>query len=239
MAVYPDNAQDLIFLFDIDNTLLDSDGFVHDLTVYLKRELGIELAARYWQLYSDLRAQGGFADYLGAVQALRLEHINDMRLLKIALFLFDYPFAQRVFPGVPAVLEHCRRWGETVILSDGDAVFQPLKIQRAGLAAAVENRVLIYIHKELMLEPLQELYPARHYVLVDDKPSILTAMKNLLGERLTTVFPRQGHYALDPRNNYPAADVTLDHIADLQRYDKSALLRAAGEPDGKISPLNR
>jgi FMN phosphatase YigB (HAD superfamily) len=221
------NPQDWIFLFDVDNTLLDSDGFVHDLTVYLERELGNELTRRYWQIYSELRTQGGYADYLGAVQTLRLEHIDDMRLLRIVGFLFDYPFALRVYPGVVAVLEHCRRWGESVILSDGDAVFQPFKIQRAGLAAAVENRVLIYIHKESMLEQVQQRFPASHYIMVDDKPSILTAMKKSMGARLTTVFPCQGHYARDTRNNFPPADVILDNIADLQLYDKSALLRAA------------
>jgi len=226
------NQQDILLLFDVDNTLLDNDGFLRDFNACLEEELGSVQAARYWEISTGRRERLGYVDYLGTLQELRLEYINDPRVLRISTFLFDYPFAERVYTGVGAALPHCRRWGETVILSDGDAVFQPLKIRRAGLAAAVENRVLIYVHKELMFDQVELRYPARHYVMVDDKLNILTALKQLLGDRVTTVLPRQGHYALDPRNNalYPPADVTLDDIGDLLRYDKDALLRAAIRP---------
>jgi FMN phosphatase YigB (HAD superfamily) len=223
------NQQDMVLLFDVDNTLLDNDYFLRDFSACLERELGVALAARYWAISAARRQRLGYVDYLGTLQELRLEYVNDQRVLQISTFVLDYPFAERLYARVPAVLQHCRQWGETVILSDGDGVFQPFKIRRAGLSAAVENRLLIYVHKELMFDQVEHRYPARHYVMIDDKLNILTALKQLLGVRVTTVFPRQGHYALDPHNNaiYPPADVTLDDIGDLLRYDKDALLSAA------------
>jgi FMN phosphatase YigB (HAD superfamily) len=140
----------------------------------------------------------------------------------------DYPFADRLYPGALAAIAYLRRWGPTVIVSDGDVVFQPLKIQRSGLWQAVEGRVLIYIHKELMLDDVERRYPARHYVMVDDKLRILAAMKSILAGRLTTVFPRQGQYALDPRiaSAYPPADIAIDRIGDLVDYPLCAFLDA-------------
>lgn len=220
---------DVVFLFDVDNTLLDNDHIVDDLRNHLEREFGRENRDRYWEIFEALRAELGYADYLGALQRYRLEAIHDPKLLLMSSFLVNYPFANRLYPGSLAVVDHLHRWGSTVILSDGDVVFQPRKVQRSGLWQAVEGRVLIYIHKEQMLHDVEQRYPARHYVMVDDKLRILAAMKDLWGVRLTTVFPRQGHYALDPKNiaAYPPADITVERIADLVSYDLSALLGAA------------
>jgi len=219
----------VVFLFDVDNTLLDNDAVQDDLSAHLEREVGLASRDRYWELFEELRAQLGYADYLGALQRYRLEHQDDPQLLRISLFLLDYPFAGRLYPGALAALSHARTSGPTVILSDGDVVFQPHKVQRAGLWNAVQGRVLIYLHKELMLPAVERLFPAEHYVMVDDKLRILTAMKSVWGERLTTVFVRQGHYALDPRElaAWPAADVTLADIGELAREPLPLLSGAA------------
>jgi len=219
---------DVVFLLDVDNTLLDNDRIAADLDDYLQREFGRENRDRYWAIFEALRAELGYADYLGALQRYRLEDLNDPRLLLMSAFLVDYPFALRLYPGALEVIRHLRTWGRTVILSDGDVVFQPRKVQRSGLWQAVEGRVLIYVHKERMLDAVVQRYPARHYVMVDDKLRVLAAMKNAWGERLTTVFPRQGHYALDPMNiaAYAPADVTVESIGDLINHDFSALSRA-------------
>jgi FMN phosphatase YigB (HAD superfamily) len=220
---------DVVFLLDCDNTLLDNDRVIDDLRNHLEREFGRENRDRYWEIFEVLRAELGYADYLGALQRYRLEAIHDPKLLLMSSFLVDYPFANRLYPGSLEVVDHLHRWGPTVILSDGDVVFQPRKVQRSGLWQAVQGRVLIYIHKERMLEDVEQRYPARHYVIVDDKLRILAAMKKIWRDRLTTVFPRQGHYALDPNNlaAYPPADITVERIGDLVNYDLSALLGAA------------
>jgi FMN phosphatase YigB (HAD superfamily) len=215
----PDN--EIVFLFDVDNTLLDNDRVTADLRRYLERKFGPEVRDRYFAIFEELRAELGYADYLGALQRYRLEAERDPGLLLMSEYLVDYPFANRLYPGSLDALEHVRQWGPTVILSDGDVVFQPRKAQRSGLWDAVEGRVLIYIHKERMLHDVERHYPARHYVMVDDKLRILAAMKNVWGARLTTVFPRQGHYALDPATvaAYPAHDITIERIGDLVNYD--------------------
>ncbi len=207
----------LVFLFDVDNTLLDNDAVQDDLSAHLERELGRSRRDRYWTIFEALRAELGYADYLGALQRYRLENLDEPQLLTISSFLVDYPFATRLYPDALEALAHCRRFGPTVILSDGDVVFQPRKVRRSGLWDAVEGRVLIYLHKERMLDAVARRYPATRYVMVDDKLRILTAMKNAWGEALTTVFPRQGHYALDPRElaAWPPPDLTLERIADL------------------------
>ena len=212
-----DTATKLVFLFDVDNTLLDNDAVQADLSAHLQREFGHASRDRYWAIFEELRAQLGYADYLGALQRYRLENLDDPQLLRVSFFLVDYPFADRLYPGALAALACCARLGTTVILSDGDVVFQPRKVQRAGLWDAVEGRVLIYLHKEQMLEAIERRFPADHYVMVDDKLRILAAMKQAWRERLTTVFPRQGHYALDARElqAYPPADVTLACIGEL------------------------
>jgi FMN phosphatase YigB (HAD superfamily) len=210
----------LVFLFDVDNTLLDNDAVQNDLSAHLEREFGRDQRDRYWSIFEALRAQLGYADYLGALQRYRLENLDEPQLLLMSSFLVDYPFANRLYPDALEVLAHCRRFGPTVILSDGDVVFQPRKVRRSGLWNAVEGRVLIYLHKERMLDAVMRRYPASRYVMVDDKLRILTAMKDAWGESLTTIFPRQGHYALDPRelSAYPAADVTVDRIGDLLEW---------------------
>ena len=211
------NVARTVFLFDVDNTLLDNDAVHRDLSADLEREVGLASRDRYWEIFEQLRAELGYADYLGALQRYRLEHQDDQLLLRISFFLLNYPFADRLYPGALAVLAHCRTFGPTVILSDGDVVFQPLKVQRSGLWEAVEERVLIYLHKERMLPAIEQQYPAEHYVMIDDKLRVLAAMKQIWGERLTTVFARQGHYAHDPRElaAWPPADVTLDRIGEL------------------------
>jgi FMN phosphatase YigB (HAD superfamily) len=222
-----------VFLLDVDNTLLDNDQIVLDLRRHLEHEFGLASADRYWSIFETLRGELGYADYLGALQRYRGDTgtgdgPDGQRLLLMAKFLIDYPFAARLYPGALAAVAHLGRHGPTVVLSDGDVVFQPRKIQGSGLWDAVAGRVLIYVHKEQMLDQVRRLYPARHYVMVDDKLRILAAMKQVWHERLTTVFPRQGHYALDPANiaKYPAADVTVDKIGDLTTIDVARMLRA-------------
>jgi len=225
--------QDIVFLLDVDNTLLDNDAVVDDLRRRLSDNFGSTSAERYWTFFEELRAELGYTDYLGALQRYRLrelsDEMNDPRLLQMSTFLVDYPFAERLYPGALEVVAHLQRFGTTVILTDGDVVFQPRKVQRSGLWQAVDGRVLIYIHKELMLDAVHKRYPARHYVMVDDKLRILSAMKAGWGERLTTVFPRQGRYALDPHESagHPAADITIDRIADLLEWPIALPRRAA------------
>ena len=216
---------DVVFLLDCDNTLLDNDLVEDDLRDHLAREFGVESRDRYWAIFEQLRAELGYADYLGTLQRYRVGDVSDPRLLLMSSFLVDYPFAGRLYPGALDVVRHLQTTGLTVILSDGDVVFQPRKIQRSGLSAAVEGRVLIYIHKEQMLEAVAKRYPARHYFMVDDKLRVLSVMKKQWEDRLTTVFPRQGHYALDRKNiiAYPPADLTVERIGDLVDYDLTAL----------------
>jgi FMN phosphatase YigB (HAD superfamily) len=222
-------AHEVVFLLDVDNTLLDNDCIVADLSQHLAQEFGEASRDRYWKIFEALRAELGYADYLGALQRYRVGVMSDPRLLMMSSFLVDYPFSGRLYPGVFDVIAYLRRWGRTVILSDGDVVFQPRKIQRSGLWDAAEGRVLIYLHKEQMLADVELRYPAHHYVMVDDKLRILAATKGTWGDRLTTVFPRQGHYALDPGNiaAYPAADITIERIGDLINVDFPALLGTA------------
>lgn len=217
---------DTVFLFDVDNTLLNNDAVQDDLGEHLEREFGREKRDRYWAIFEELRGQLGYADYLGTLQRYRLENLDDPHMLLMSSFLIDYPFSTKVYPGALATLERCRQVGPTVILSDGDVVFQPRKIQRSGLWEAVEGRVLIYLHKEKMLESVVRRYPAKHYVMVDDKVRILAAMKQAWGAKLTTIFPRQGHYATNVTEvaKYPAPDLTIEAIGALAEHDLSALL---------------
>jgi FMN phosphatase YigB (HAD superfamily) len=219
-------ANDVVFLLDVDNTLLDNDSVQDDLRNHLEHEFGAASRDRYWAIFEALRTELGYADYLGALQRYRLGDMSDPRLLLISSFLVDYPFASRLYPRALDAIQWLRTLGLTVILSDGDVVFQPRKVERSGLWAAVEGRVLIYIHKEEMLDAVAERYPARRYVMIDDKLRILAAMKKKWSDRLTTVFPRQGHYARDPRNiaGYPPADLTIERIGDLVDADSATLL---------------
>lgn len=217
---------DVVFLLDVDNTLLDNDRLIDDLMQHLEQQFGAAGRDGYQIILEQMRTELGYVDYLGAMQRFRLANMRDTRALLMSAFLIDYPFAERIYPGVPGAVAHLRQWGRTVILSDGDAVFQPHKIQRSGLWQMVEGRVLIYVHKEQMLDDVARLYPSRHYVMVDDKLSILSAMKTAWGAQLTTVFPRQGHYAREPKNlaAYPAADITVENFSELLKQDFSALL---------------
>jgi FMN phosphatase YigB (HAD superfamily) len=214
-------SDSVVFLFDCDNTLLDNDRMQDDLRVRLASEFGAAGRDRYWKIFEALRDELGYADYLGALQRFREGAMNEPRLLLMSAFLLDYPFADRLYPQALAVIGHLGGWGPTVILSDGDMVYQPRKIQRSGLWDAVDGRVLIYVHKEQMLDDVERRYPAQHYVMMDDKLRVLAAMKKSWGGRLATVFPRQGHYALDPAivSACPAADLTVERIGDLLDCD--------------------
>src|SRR5512143_1909600 len=211
----------IVFLFDVDNTLLDNDRVTADLKHHLEKEVGREGPQCYWSIFEQLRDELGYADYLGALQRYRDENPHDPRLLTVSRFLIDYPFADRLFPNALDVLERVKQWGPVVILSDGDVVFQPLKVERSGLFDAVNGNVLIYVHKEQELDDVAERFPADHYVMVDDKLRILSAIKKIWRRRVTTVFVRQGHYAQDPKvlARYPAADVSVERIGDLLDYD--------------------
>ena len=221
----------VVSLFDVDNTLLDNDRVVADMMRYLDAEVGHERQQRYWAIFEDLRKELGYADYLGALQRYRVENPRDSHLLAVSSFLVNYPFANRLFPNSLDALERFRQWGPVVILSDGDVVFQPRKIERSGLQEAVDSNILIYVHKELELDDVERRYPAEHYVLVDDKVRILDAVKKSWGDRVTTVFPRQGHYARDEKEvaKYRKPDVTVERIGDLADADLAALRVATGK----------
>lgn len=231
----PERAE-VVFLLDVDNTLLDNDRIVADLKEYLIDQFGADGEARYWEILEELRADLGYADYLGALQRYRVERPHDPHLLALASYLVNYPFADRLLSGALDVVGYLAQWGPAVILSDGDAVFQPLKIERSGLFSAVEERVLLYIHKEQEADEIARRFPADHYVLVDDKIRILTSIKRIWDNRVTTIFPRQGHYAhAEEVSSYPRADVTIKRIGELVEYDLRSLIGAAR---GRRSILN-
>jgi FMN phosphatase YigB (HAD superfamily) len=225
----------VVFLFDVDNTLLDNDHVIEDLKRYLLAEVGVKKCASYWTIFERLRSQQGYADYLGALQQHRSEYPHEMRLLAASKYLIDYPFANRLFPNSLDVLQHVKRWGTVVLLTDGDVVFQPRKVERSGLIEAVQGHVLIYVHKEKELSDVQRHYPAQHYVVVDDKLHLLTAIKKIWRARVTTVFPRQGHYARDPKilSRCPPADITINRIGELLDYDLKTLLEAGRNPGAR------
>jgi FMN phosphatase YigB (HAD superfamily) len=224
----------IVFLVDVDNTLVDNDGIQQDLKDHLERTYGLAARERYWRILEDLFVELGYRDYIGALQRFRVEHPREVELLSMSSFLMDYPFADRLYPGALEVLKRLRGVGPTVVLSDGDVVFQPRKVEHAGIADVVDGHVLIYIHKEEALDDVERRYPAEHYVLVDDKLRILDAVKQVWGERVTTVFPRQGQYAHDAKllSTLPPADVTIERIGDLLHYD---LLRLRNSPHALAS----
>jgi FMN phosphatase YigB (HAD superfamily) len=215
----------IVFLVDVDNTLVDNDGIQQDLKDHLERSYGRAARDRYWAILEDLMAELGYRDYIGALQRFRVEHPREIELLAMSSFLMDYPFADRLYPDALRVLQRLRGLGPTVILSDGDVVFQPRKVEHAGLARVADGDVLIYIHKEEALDDVERRFPAEHYVLVDDKLRILDAVKQVWGERVTTVFPRQGQYAHDAKviSALPPADVTIERIGDLLDLDLTRL----------------
>jgi len=217
------NSEKVIFLLDVDNTLLDNDRFAADLSARLEQAFGASECARYWAIFGRLREQLGLADYLGSLQAFRAGLDDHPDLLEMSEFVLEYPFAARLFPRALDAVAHLNTLGRPVVLSDGDIVFQPRKIQRSGIWDAVEGRVMIYLHKERVLDHMQQRYPAPHYVMVDDKPNLLAAMKSILRAKLTTVFVRQGHYALAPDAAAvtPAPDMTIERIGDLLNHSST------------------
>src|SRR5579863_8311148 len=221
-------ADNIVFLFDVDNTLLDNDRVTEDLKRHLEQHVGLERQQCYWEFFEQLRSELGYADYLGALQRYRIAYPRDPGLLTVSHFLVNYPFATRLYPDSLAVVEHVKQWGNPVVLSDGDVVFQPLKIDRSGIWETFDHRVLIYIHKEQELDDVEKRFPAAHYVLIDDKLRILSAVKKVWGKRVTTVFPRQGHYAHDPEiTRFPPADITIERIGDLLSYDFGAVIQVS------------
>jgi FMN phosphatase YigB (HAD superfamily) len=218
--------QSIVFLFDVDNTLLDNDRVTAHLGRHLEQTFGPAARERYFAIFEELRRELGYADYLGTLQRYRIENPHDVKLLQTSSFLVDYPFATRLYPLSLDVVEHVRQWGTPVVLSDGDVVFQPRKVERSGLWEAFEGRILIYIHKEEELADVEAKYPADHYVMIDDKLRLLTAIKKVWGNRVTTIFPRQGHYAFDEKvlASYPPADVTIERIGDLMEMDLAKLI---------------
>jgi FMN phosphatase YigB (HAD superfamily) len=220
------SSKRIVFLFDVDNTLLNNDRVTADLKGHLEKEVGPEHGKRYWELFEQLRSELGYADYLGALQRYRVENPRDPSLLTVSHFLINYPFATRLYPDSLDAVEHVKQWGEAVVLSDGDVVFQPLKVDRSGIGEAVNRKVLIYIHKEHELEDVEQRFPADHYVLIDDKLRILAAIKNIWNDRVTTVFPKQGHYANDAKivAGFPPADISIAQIGDLMTLDLDSFL---------------
>jgi len=214
---------DVVFLLDVDNTLLDNDRFGADLGARLEQAFGLNARKRYWEIFEELRSKFGFADYLGSLQIFREGLDDNPQLLEMSDFLLDYPFPDLLFPQALAAIGHLRAFGRPVVLSDGDAIFQPRKIKHAGIWKAVDGAVLIYLHKERVLDHVQRRYPASHYVVIDDKPNLLAAMKSTLGDKLTTVFVRQGHYALAPGSNtvQPPPDRLIERIGDLLTLNSS------------------
>ncbi|MEO8742820.1 MAG: HAD family hydrolase [Lysobacteraceae bacterium] len=212
---------DTVFLLDVDNTLLDNDRFSADLRARLTQDFGAPENERYWTIYDALRNQRGYADYLDALQEFRAGHDGDPKMSLLSAFLLEYPFADRFYPHTMKAIAHLRSLGLPVVLSDGDIVFQPRKIQRSGIWDAVDGRVMICVHKQRSLVQMQQRFPAAHYVMVDDKPQLLAEMKQLMGETLTTVFVRQGHYAAESVNIRiePAPDHTIERIGDLCNFD--------------------
>ena len=211
----------VVFLLDVDNTLLDNDRVTEDLRRHLERQVGPDRTACYWELFEQLRSELGYADYLGALQRYRLRFPRDPHLLTVSSYLINYPFANRLYPNSLDAIDRLKQLGQVVILTDGDVVFQPRKVERSALYDAVDGNVLIYVHKEQELEDVEQRYPAQHYVLVDDKLRILSAIKGVWGSRVTTIFPRQGHYAVDPNilAQYPPADLSVERIGDVLRLD--------------------
>jgi len=220
----------IVFLFDVDNTLIDNDRVAADLKRHLKETVGEGCEQRYWDIFEKLRAELGYADYLGALQSYRVEQPREPKLLEVSYFMINYPFANRLYPESLDAVEHAKRLGRAAILSDGDVVFQPRKVDRSGLYDMFEGHVLIYVHKEAELADVEAKYPADRYVMVDDKVRLLAAIKEYWGKRVTTVFPRQGHYALDEKlvAQYPKPDITLERIGEFQKYSLEQLVAAPG-----------
>ena len=232
------NEVEVVFLLDVDNTLLDNDRFGADLGARLEQSFGANQRDRYWAIFAALREELSYADYIAALQKFRVGLDDDPDLLQMSSFMLEYPFADRLYPRALEAIAHLGTLGSPVVLSDGDVVFQPRKIQRSGIWNAVQGRVLIEVHKELALDAMRRRYPARHYVMIDDKPQLLSAMKRSLGEKLTTVFVRQGHYAAQSADMVidPPLDLEIGRIGDL--LDRELFDFSAASPVG-VAATNR
>jgi FMN phosphatase YigB (HAD superfamily) len=220
------SAHPATFLVDVDDTLLDNDRIRDDIERHLEREYGPDARAAYWTIQERRFVELGYRDYLGAVQEWWESESRDPRVLAVSEYLLEYPFADRLYPRALDVLARLRGVGPTVVLTDGDAVFQPRKVSRAGVASAVDG-VLVYVHKEDELDDVERRYPAERYVLVDDKVRILAAAKRQWGDRVTTVLPMQGQFANDADllAAHPSPDVTVSALGDLLDIDVQDLVR--------------
>ncbi len=227
----------MVILFDVDNTLLDNDTVTADLGAYLTSSGGAAASREYFRILEDLRTELGYADYLGALQRYRAEHPLDFPFFGASRFLIEYPFARRLYPKALVALAHAAAIGTAAILSDGDAVFQPIKIARAGLEAAVDGNVQIYVHKEQELAAVAAHLPDEHYVMVDDKRRLLEAIKAEWTNRVTTVWVRQGHYSTAADvERYAKPDLALSSIGEFAGVSAAALLAAAGAPAQGMRP---
>ncbi len=213
-----------VFLLDVDNTLLDNDQVRTQLEAAVTDAVGPARATRLWEIYEAVREELDFVNFPETLERFSRECDEVACLGRLSSILYGFPFAECLYPGALQAIHHVKSLGLPVILSDGDQLFQRYKIRAAGLETAVDGRVLVYVHKEQSTDDIRKRYPATHYVMVDDKPRIHTAMKAVLGDQVTTVMVCQGKYAADPaQHDYPDPDVTLDSIQDLVQLTAAQL----------------
>jgi len=220
----------LVFWLDVDNTLVANDDVKDDLDMHLQVEVGPQLAERFWALYEEVRKEESLVDIPLALDRFReqtsIAEMDDLTYQHVRSIFNNYPFPKALYPYALETVQHLNTLGTTVIVSDGDPIFQSEKILSSNLAEAVEGRVLLYIHKQEHIQETMKAYPGDHYVAVDDKPDILLDTKNLLGDRVTIVFVRQGKYAKQLPEHF-SADITVDHIGDLRTYSAGQFLETA------------
>ncbi len=214
-----------VFLLDCDNTLLDNDALKADLDVRLRAFLGESLVERFWVVYEGVRGLRGTVDFPLTFERFREDLPDGATLERVRSIIMDYPFAEHVYPATLSTLRYLRRIGLPAIVSDGDSVYQPRKIERSKLADAVEGRVLVYVHKEEHLDEILARWPSDLYVMVDDKARILSATKERFPDRFVTVHVRQGHYGTDPERFAVPPDVSIEHIGDLRDISLATLWR--------------
>lgn len=218
----------LVFLIDVDNTLIANDDVKNDLDAHIQVEMGQALASRFWDIYEQVRTENEVVNIPLTLKRFREQTSLaelDEQTYQHAHSLFDnYPFFRALYPYTLETLAYLRSIGLTVIVSDGDMFFQAEKIFSSNLADAVEGRVLLYIHKQQHLDEVMAQYPADHYAMVDDKPEILYDSKAIMGNRLTTVFVKQGKYAAGPLPPGFSPDITVSHIGNLRNYKAEQFL---------------
>jgi phosphoserine phosphatase len=220
----------LVFWLDVDNTLVANDDVKEDLDQHLQVEVGTQLAERFWALYEEVRKEESLVDIPLALERFREQtstaEMDDLTYQHVRSIFNNYPFSKALYPYALETVQHLNTLGTAVIVSDGDPIFQSEKIISSNLAEAVEGRVLLYVHKQDHVQETMKAYPGDHYAAVDDKPDILLDTKNLLGDRVTTVFVRQGKYAKQLPEHF-SADITVDHIGDLRSYSAEQFLKTA------------